>query len=204
MDKPQHNLDDASPEELEERKILYANIALTLEKFSILEESLAALFGVVSRIEVLETAFLSHMEIRDVATRISMTSKVLVTEVSEGDLAADLKTEILKEWKSLERQIKECSKDRNKLAHFRIYAGRKDGKQEVLILPYFQPFAFFSSLTKGGPPEGITRIDADSLRQKAEKMIRAKNRTDALIAKLVANGYQLPKPRRPLNPPNTE
>lgn len=185
----------ADPEHMRARADIYFIIGVTLEAFAILEESLAALYGLVSKIPVVESAFLAHISIRDFSSRLEMTSAVLIAELESSKLPD--KDEVLAEWKSLKRACEESSHDRNRIAHFRTYARTKGDGFEWVVLPYFQPWAYFSAL--GDPdeiPKGVRVLTPRAIQEKAEKMERTTKRIDALIGTLMKQGYLSPTARK--------
>jgi hypothetical protein len=173
-------------------------VGACLAQFSEIEESLAALFATAAQIPSIETAFRIHDEIREFQYRLAATDTVVQKWL--GDLKDERAKAILEEsWGPLHKAIKEDSKDRNRLAHFRLAPNdNKDGTTTWFVCPYFQIFSHLSFLKTLNSeavkiPDGVTKFDENALMAKLNRFSNTSKRIDRFIGGMCAHGAQLPK-----------
>ena len=125
---------------------LYLLVGTCIAQFSIVEESLAALFGIAAEISRMETAFRINDEIREFQYRLGATDSAVQTWVDQLENKKDQAT-ILDKWKTLRTTIKDDSQERNRLAHSKIVPNENnDGTTTWFVCPYFQFYSHRSEI----------------------------------------------------------
>ena len=185
-------------DDTEARAVLHVLIGACIEQFSIIEESLAALFGIAAEISRMETAFRISDEIREFQYRIGATDSTVRTWVgrleSENDRAA-----LLDQWNTLRNAIKEESQERNRIAHSKIVPNENnDGTTTWFVCPYFQFYSHMSEIQaqegeKFKIPDGVRKYDAKSMTAKLARFEKTAGRIDEFIKLLFEQGAQPPR-----------
>ena len=187
-----------SPEEVEGTTKLYLLIGACIAQFSIVEESLAALFGVAAGIPRMETAFRINDEIREFQYRLGATGSAVQTWAEQLENKND-QTAILDRWNTLRTTIKEDSQVRNRLAHSKIVPNdNDDGTTTPFVCPYFQFYSHMSEIRaqKGDKfkiPDGVRKYDAQSMTAKLARFEKTSGQIDQFINLLFAHGATPPK-----------
>ena len=189
---------DLSPEDIRARTRLYLLVGACIAQFSIVEESLAALFGVAAEISRMETAFRINDEIREFQYRLGATDSAVQTWVgrlkSENDKAT-----LLDQWNTLRIATKEDSQERNRLAHSKVAPNENDdGTTTWFVCPYFQFYSHMSEIRarKGDKfkiPDRVRKYDAKSMKAKLVRFVKTAGRIDEFINLLFAHGAQPPE-----------
>ena len=185
-------------DDIEAQTSLYLLIGACIAQFSIVEESLAALFGVAAEISRMETAFRINDEIREFQYRLGATDSAVQTWVdrleSKNDQAA-----VLDQWNTLRTAIKKDSEERNRLAHSKVVPNENDdGTTTWFVCPYFQFYSHMSEIRaqegdKFKIPDGVRKYDAKSMTAKLARFEKITGRIDQFINLLFAHGAQPPK-----------
>ena len=192
---------DISPEETEARSSLYLLVGACIAQFSIVEESLAALFGTAAEISSMETTFRINDEIREFQYRLGATDSAVQTWADR--LGSDNnQATILDQWNTLRTAIKEDSQERNRLAHSIVVPNENDDDTTTwFVCPYFQYYSHISEIRilraqKEGKfkiPDRVRKYDIKSMKAKLNRFAKTSSRIDEFINLLLAHGAQLPK-----------
>ena len=189
---------DIPPEETEAQGNLLMLIGACIAQFSIVEESLAALFGVAAGIPRIEMAFRISDEIREFQYRLGTTDSAVPAWVdpltNKNDQAA-----LLDRWNALCTAIKEDSQDRNRIAHSKVVPQENDdGTTTWFVCPYFQYYSHMAEIRarKGEKfkiPDRVRKYDAESMNAKVRRFTKTARRIDEFINQLFAHGAQPPE-----------
>ena len=189
---------DIPPEETEAQGNLFMLIGVCIAQFSIVEESLAALFGVAAGIPRMEMAFRISDKIREFQYRLGTTDSTVRAWVdslkNKNDQAA-----LLDRWNALCNAIKEDSQDRNRIAHSKVVPQENDdGTTTWFVCPYFQYYSHMAEIRaqKGEKfkiPDGVRKYDSKSMEAKLARFKKTSDQINQFINLLFAHGAQIPK-----------
>ena len=190
--------EELSPEDLEAITFLCHRVGVCITQFSVIEESLAALFGVAAEISRMQTAFRINDEIREFQYRLGATDSAVRAWAEQLESNKD-QAAILDQWNILRTTIKEDSQERNRLAHSKITPNENDdGTTTWFVCPYFQFYSYMSEIRaqKGDKfkiPDGVRKYDTKSMDAKLARFQKTTDRIDKFINLLFAHGAQPPK-----------